>query len=111
LATIKALLEHEDTGGDREIHGQWWRPEDPATRVGGRLVYTRESGVTLTLNGALPRDEDDYSPCVLLGLTTENEHVTLPSAYCRGHGWIGMGDEGTATRQDWLSFEVGWCRA
>jgi hypothetical protein len=43
---------------EQTYDGEWWRPENPDHRVGGRIVFTPKDGLRLTLVGRLLDDLD-----------------------------------------------------
>jgi len=58
-----------------ERQGVWWQPDKPANKVGGRMVFHRNAGVSLDLIGSL--EISGGRSDTLFGLSTDSEEITL----------------------------------
>jgi len=95
---------------DFEHKGHWWLPENPDRRVSGTLTYKSGEDITLELLGSLRepdnrREEQDFNPEIILGISSEGRPVTLFQTYEIGRGWSSTGVSSQTIVVDYLFLE------
>jgi hypothetical protein len=77
---------------DFELKGHWWLPEKPDRKVSGTLNYKSGEDTNLELLGSLRepgdrRQEQDFNPRFILGLSTNGRPCTLYQNYETSSSW------------------------
>lgn len=63
--------------------GNWWLPDKPDEKIGGKLSYTPKQGLTLTLWGRFPSETNvaggatSYTYPIILGRTDDGQKLSL----------------------------------